>query len=117
MKTIMRLICVALLFWCLTELHAGPQRISQGLAGKVVDSYSVPIGNALIVVHSEREQTASVFPVDKAGGFDIELPLGTYDVMATARAFVPASAKVEVISGKVSKFNPKLHADVAHMEN
>ena len=110
-------VCFALLLCCGTGLHAGPQRISQGLVGKVVDSYSVPLSDALIVVHPDREQTASVFRTDQAGKFEIELPLGTYDVMATARAFIPVSAKLEVIYGKVSKFNPKLHADVAHMQD
>ena len=116
----MRLIasCAIVTLCCGTMLGSNTSHIKEGIVGTVADEVeSVPIGNALIVVYSEEGHVVSVSHADARGNFEVELTPGMYDVMAVSGPFVPTCAKLKVSSGAISKFEPRLRADIAHMEH
>jgi hypothetical protein len=87
------------------------------LLGKVVDAEeSAPVGRAFLLVYSEEGRGQKIINVDKKGTFELDLAPGFYDILAGAVEFVPSCKRVEVVSGTVSRFDPKLKADVEHLE-
>ena len=105
--------CLVAMFISATTLASS---VSRGLAGTVVDTQFVPIPSARVVVYSEDDASAAVLRVDANGKFEIQLPIGKYDVMAVARGFAPVSKRIFVNTG-ISTFAPKLDADIEHGED
>lgn len=113
MKTLDVLWIVAFLF-CVAPL--GQSQLHQGLAGIVADKQSVPIRNSRLIVYSESGRITTVFPTDD-GRFALDLAPGTYDVMVTAISFAPVCKRVEIQSGHLAKFAPKMSPDVDHLQD
>ena len=111
-------------FCCLAATILGGQRQHKGrnsdlgrLVGQVVDAQeSAPIGRAFVLLYAEENQEQRRLNVDAKGRFELELAPGFYDVLAGAVEFLPQCKRIEISSGALSRFEPKLKADFEHLQ-
>ena len=100
-----------------SETHVARHSGRGKLIGQVLDAEeSAPIGRAFIILYREEDQGQNLVRVDSQGKFELDLEPGFYDVLAGAVEFVPTCERFAIISGKLSKFEPKLKADAEHLE-
>jgi len=89
------------------------------LSGIVADkAENAPIPYAFVYIHGgyRKAQVDTPVPIDKAGQFRISLAPGLYDVFVAAAGFAPTCTVVEVRSGEVTRFDPRLGPDTEHSE-
>src|SRR5437764_277128 len=100
-----RVIVVAVLLLCISQLSAEPQSV---ITGQVTDSEGAVIAKARVLVHWDPSgstvgltdnigitQDISVV-TDNGGNYLPSVPAGFYDVFVSAMAFTPTAAKVRV---------------------
>jgi catecholate siderophore receptor len=80
----------------LTTLPASAQPAASPVAGVVVDPSAAPIAGAIVTVVAEGRTTGAPLITDARGGFQIDLPPGTYTVSVKSDGFLEASRVVRV---------------------
>jgi len=109
---------------CLAATILGGQQLQKRqnpdlgkLVGQVVDAQeSAPIGGAFLLIYAEQNREQQRLNVDAKGRFELELTPGFYDVLVGAVEYVPRCKRIEIISGALIRFDPKLKADFEHLQ-
>jgi catecholate siderophore receptor len=81
---------------CSTALTASAQPAGSPVSGVVVDPSAAPIAGAIVTVVADGRATPSPVVTDARGGFQIDLPPGTYTITVKSEGFLDASRVVMV---------------------
>jgi hypothetical protein len=93
------------------------------LTGRVMDSSGVGLGGALVYIHWDSSgsdvglatnvgtKENIVASTDAAGGFEVALPPGFYDVFVASASFSPECRKIRVLPGRAATYTVRLKFD------
>lgn len=96
------------------QLNVAPDGV---LTGTVADEpENAPIRNAFIYVHGGARRLDVVPTVDGKGQFRAVVPPGLYDVFVAAGGFAPTCKRISVEPGKTTTYDPRLGADIEHLQ-
>src|SRR5580700_10121174 len=82
------MVSIMLLFGLLCAMPAWSQEVTAAIVGSVVDPSGAPIKGAAVVARDTERGVLYTAQTNDAGAFNLQhLPIGTYEVKATAPGF------------------------------